>query len=127
MEGHTISSIYGYIAERIIQEDDYYIEEDGDPVYKYAQQFAEPGDIKFKDLNYDGKITTLDMTIIGKPLPDFIYGFNFNATFKNFDLALYLQGVQNVDVYNEIMSYIGVGTDRDNKDNNKLEEVLTDL
>jgi hypothetical protein len=77
-------------------------------------------------LNLDGKITTQDMTIIGKPLPDFIYGLDINASYKGFDLALYLQGVQNVDMYNEIMSYIGIGTDRDNKDNNKLKEVLTD-
>ncbi|MGC9344712.1 MAG: SusC/RagA family TonB-linked outer membrane protein, partial [Bacteroidales bacterium] len=89
-EGHTIGSFYGWVAERILQEDDF--DEEGN--YLFAEQNPEtaPGDIKFKDINLDGKITTLDQVIIGKPVPNFIYGFNVDLYYKNFDFNLFLEG-----------------------------------
>lgn len=38
--------------------------------------------------------------IIGNPHPDFTYGINFNAKYKNFDLAILFQGTQGNDIYN---------------------------
>lgn len=58
------------------------------------------GDVKFKDLNGDGVITTEDQTIIGNPNPDFTFGFNNNFSYGPFDLTIYLNGSQGVDVLN---------------------------
>lgn len=58
------------------------------------------GDVKFKDLNGDGVITTEDQSIIGNPNPDFTFGFNNNFNYGPFDLTVYLQGAQGVDILN---------------------------
>jgi TonB-dependent starch-binding outer membrane protein SusC len=50
------------------------------------QPNALPGDIKFKDLNDDGKIDANDKTMIGDPNPDFTFGLSFNMAYKGFDL-----------------------------------------
>jgi hypothetical protein len=60
----------------------------------------EKGEIKYKDLNNDGVINNNDRAVIGNPNPDFIYGFNSTASFKNFELSFFLQGVQGVDLFN---------------------------
>jgi TonB-dependent starch-binding outer membrane protein SusC len=65
-----------------------------------TQTVVQPGDIRFKDLNGDGKITSEDRAIIGNPYPDFTYGFNLSAAYKGFDLNLFVTGVQGVDVFN---------------------------
>ena len=96
IEGHTIGSLYGYVAERIVTEDDY--KTDGS--YKYAGS-PEPGDLKFKDLNQDGTISDLDRTIIGKPLPDAIIGLNADCSYHGFDLSLFLYSSLGSDVYNQ--------------------------
>jgi TonB-linked SusC/RagA family outer membrane protein len=97
--GNSIGSFYGYVCEGIIQESDY------DETGKYlwaAQSGAKPGDLRFRDLNSDGSITDLDRTIIGKPTPDFTYSLNFDLGYKNFDLTLFLYGMQNYQVYNTL-------------------------
>ncbi|MCP1385867.1 TonB-dependent receptor [Runella salmonicolor] len=60
----------------------------------------EKGEIVFKDLNNDGIINTNDKTIIGNPNPSAIFGFSSSASFKNFELNLFVQGVQGVDLFN---------------------------
>lgn len=60
----------------------------------------EKGEIVFKDLNNDGIINTNDKTIIGNPNPKAIFGFSSSASYKNFELNLFLQGVQGVDLFN---------------------------
>jgi TonB-dependent starch-binding outer membrane protein SusC len=64
-----------------------------------------PGDIKFKDLNGDGTITSdKDQTSIGNPWPKFVYGLNFNFEYKGFDLAMNWQGVAGIDIYNGLLA-----------------------
>jgi hypothetical protein len=58
-----------------------------------------PGDVKFADLNGDGKIDDKDRAHFGSPFPKFIYGLTANFNWKNFDLSLLAQGVQGNDVY----------------------------
>jgi len=48
-----------------------------------------PGDIQFKDVNGDGVIDARDRTYIGKPIPDYILGFNLRLAYKNFDFVGY--------------------------------------
>jgi hypothetical protein len=132
--GHSIGSYFGYVAERILQESDFELDENGSPVQNengsfnpivpYQTDFMSPGDIKFKDLNNDGKINATDQTIIGKVIPDFTYGFTFDVRYKSFDLNLLFQGVQNIDMYNRYRSRAGLASGNEtSKDENKLRVV----
>ncbi|WP_426667680.1 TonB-dependent receptor [Mucilaginibacter sp. McL0603] len=57
------------------------------------QPNAKPGDFKWADVNGDGKIDPNDRTFLGNPLPTFTYGVNFSASYHEFDLKLFGQGV----------------------------------
>ena len=57
-----------------------------DGVVSVANFTAQPGDIKYADLNGDGKVTMEDdRTVIGKQFPDLTYAWQFNLEWKNFD------------------------------------------
>jgi len=64
------------------------------------QPNAAPGDIRFQDTNGDGQISDLDKVYSGSPFPKFEYGFGFNASFHNFDIAVFFQGTQGNKIYN---------------------------
>lgn len=64
------------------------------------QPSAEPGDIKFKDVNGDGTINDQDRVYSGSPFPDFTYSFNGSVSYKSFDLSFTLQGVTGNKIYN---------------------------
>ena len=51
-----------------------------------------PGDIRFRDLNNDNVINDNDRTFIGDAIPDFYYGLNLNAEYKNFDFTFFASG-----------------------------------
>lgn len=92
--GRPYGSYYGYVADGIFktqEELDDHCKQDGKAV----------GRIRYRDLNNDGVINDKDRTWLGDPFPDFAYGLNINLAYKNFDLSLYFQGIQNVetDVY----------------------------
>ncbi|RYF98275.1 MAG: TonB-dependent receptor, partial [Chitinophagaceae bacterium] len=53
-----------------------------------------PGDLRFEDVNKDGRITTADRTIVGNPWPDFTWGFDNRFTYKNLSLSVSLNGTQ---------------------------------
>ena len=77
-EGEVLSAFWGY-------------KEDG---------LNEKGDIKYKDINGDGKIDGNDQTILGSPFPNLIYGFNSNLSYKGLNLIIFFQGVSGVKVFN---------------------------
>lgn len=61
---------------------------------------AQPGDIKYADLDGDGVVTMEnDRTVIGKQFPDLSYAWQFNAEWKNFDFGMFWQGVQGINGY----------------------------
>ena len=64
-----------------------------------TQTGAQPGDIKFVDINGDGKINAEDQTQIGNPFPDFTLGWNFNLEYKNLDLNVFTYASVGNDVY----------------------------
>ena len=92
-KGYPIGSFIGHITDGIFQ-----TQEEVDA--HATQQGAQPGDIRFKDLNKDGVIDGSDRTIFGNPIPKFTYGFSLNAGYKGFDLSMFFQGIQGVDIYN---------------------------
>ncbi|HEV7350333.1 TonB-dependent receptor [Telluribacter sp.] len=59
----------------------------------------EKGQIKYVDLNNDGAITNSDQTIIGNPYPDYIFSINNNLSFNNFELNVFLEGIQGNDLF----------------------------
>ena len=118
--GHSIGSLYGYVAERIITEDDF----DAGGKYLYAppsEGAPQPGDLKFKDLNQDGTITDLDRTIIGKPIPDAIIGLSYDCSYKGFDFSLFLYSMLKCDVFNEQRATLSSFVSQD-MNHNKLKD-----
>jgi len=93
--GQPIQAFYGYVVTGIFQTQD---EVDKSPV-QVAGKTA-PGDLKFADLNGDGKITADDRQFIGNYLPKFSYSLNYGAKYKNFDATVFLQGVQGNKIFN---------------------------
>jgi hypothetical protein len=59
----------------------------------------QPGDIKYADLNGDGKVDANDRTFIGNNFPRYEYSLNLSVTYKNFDLSLFFQGVGKKSTY----------------------------
>lgn len=96
--GNNVNVAHGYIAERLFVDDE--------EVMNSPAQFGTPGvdyrggDIKYKDLNGDGVITTLDQAPIGKPLvPKMIYGLGLSAGYKKFDINVFFQGLSEVSFF----------------------------
>ncbi|MFC0515518.1 TonB-dependent receptor [Mucilaginibacter angelicae] len=86
--GNSLSQIYGLIAERLFIDDK---DVANSPVQSFGDYKA--GDIKYRDMNGDGKISSSDVVPIGYPLvPEIIYGFGFSVGYKNFDISAFFQG-----------------------------------
>lgn len=105
-----ISQFYGYVADGIFQNEaevNAHSDKDG----KLMQQYAEPGDIRFKDINGDGKLDDNDKKYIGNAYPDLMLGLNLKAYYKNFDLTANLYGTIGNDIYNSAKAgfYSGEG------------------
>jgi TonB-linked SusC/RagA family outer membrane protein len=95
--GESINHFYGFISDGIYQN-----QAEVDAVFSAnpGQTTVQPGDIRYKDIDGDGDITSDDRVVLANPLPDFTYGLNLSANYKNFDASLFITGVQGVDVYN---------------------------
>ena len=104
--GQPMGQMYGYVVDGIIQDQ---AEIDAlnaqSPDGLYQQAGTAPGDLKYKDLNGDGKVTNEDKTYIGNPWPDLMYGLNINLSWKGFDLSMGWLGNAGVDVFNSAKLY----------------------
>ncbi|MDF7810601.1 TonB-dependent receptor [Hymenobacter sp. YC55] len=68
---------------------------------RVIQPLAKPGDVKYKDLNGDGRISAdTDRQFVGNPFPALQYGLNLTAAYKGFDLSVFFQGVTGNEIYN---------------------------
>lgn len=98
--GCPMGAIYGYV------EDGYYdnvAEVRADKTYTFATESVVQsmvGEIKYRDINGDGKITEEDRTIIGDTNPDFTYGLSTDVSWKDFTLSLLFQGSKGNDIFN---------------------------
>ena len=87
LEGYAISSYYGYVADGLFRSEE---ELKKGPLRTGNEKV---GDIRYKDLDDDGKITAAgDRKIIGNQMPKWTGGFNFSVGYKNFELSGLLQG-----------------------------------
>lgn len=93
-EGRKVGQRFGYIALGLFESEEEIAnspEQTGD---------VRPGDIRFKDINGDGKIGPDDRYPIGfGSIPEWTYGFGVTMNYKGFSLSTFFQGVGNVDIY----------------------------
>lgn len=75
---------------------------------------AVPGDIRFKDVNGDGQITSDDKAIVGSPWPEFEMGLNAGAEYKGFDFSMNWIASQGATVYNGFRSVVDRFDDNSN-------------
>lgn len=101
----------------LIPTDGYF--QNDDEVKSYAkdgnliQPNAAPGDIRFKDVNNDGKINDDDRVYCGSAFPDFSASLNANISYKRIDAMIGLQGVFGNKIYNasrQTMEGVNKGT-----------------
>ena len=78
-EGEPVGAFFGFVEQPLLDDN---------------------GQIQYVDQNGDDIINNDDKVIIGNPNPDLIFGLNSNFSYKNFDLNLFIQGVQGVDIFN---------------------------
>jgi len=99
-QGAAIGSFYGYVTDGLFrtQKD----LQNSLPQFGYAVDVDHTwlGDVRFKDINGDGKIDEKDQTSIGNPLPKFTYGVTNTVNYKNFDLTVFVQGSYGAKIYN---------------------------
>lgn len=97
-KGKPFPYFYGLKTDGVFQNMDEvraYTNADGSLIMPDAQ----PGDVRFVDVNGDGKITSEDRTDIGNGTPDWTFGLNFDAEWKGFDFNIFFQGVTGADVF----------------------------
>lgn len=98
--GYPIGYFYGYVHDGIFQ-NEAEVEAGPDNATGQGGSTFLPGDIRFKDMNNDGKIDPNDRTLIGNPTPDFIYGANVSLIFRQFDFGIEVMGVQGNEVFRD--------------------------
>ncbi len=92
-EGSEFNEWYGYKSDGLFQNQE---EVDNSAVLNNK---TKPGDIKYVDISGpdgipDGKISPeYDRTLLGGSLPRYIYGGTVRLDYKNFDMAIVIQGV----------------------------------
>ena len=84
-EGQAFGAFFGYEVTDIFQSDD-------EVAKAPTQAGAEPGLFRYRDVNGDNQINADDRTYIGDPNPDFTYGLNISASYKNFDFSAFFFG-----------------------------------
>ncbi len=94
--GWPINTWKGYIAERLfIDQDDV----NNSPTQELGS-IPQPGDIKYKDINGDGRVNSDDQVHIGYPtVPEINYGFGLSGGYKKFDISFFFQGQDRVSFF----------------------------
>lgn len=91
--GYPNYSLYGYEADGIFQS--------ADEVSKspFQTKKTTAGDIRYKDKDGNDTINTADKVYLGNYFPKVTFGLNLGGAWKNFDLAIFLQGATGVKNY----------------------------
>ena len=91
--GQPIGTFYGYKTDGLLTQEDI---DNGNYISNGTTPQA--GDIKFVDVEKDGKLDGDDRTFIGCDVPDVTYGVNFNVQYKGVELSVFGQGVAGTKV-----------------------------
>ncbi len=104
-EGYPVGSFLGWIYDGVYQEGDAFIPGGGFEQVAGGEKFRDIDGVRDANNNLtgepDGMLNANDQTIIGDPNPDFIFGWNNDLSFRNFDLNIFFQGSQG----NDLLSY----------------------
>jgi TonB-dependent starch-binding outer membrane protein SusC len=115
--GSPLGNFYGYKTDGVFmnqQEVDAHVNEIGLPI----QPFAQPGDIRYVDIDGDGRITSADRTIIGNAMPDFNLGFSNRITWRQLELSAFIYAQVGNDIFNFTRYYLeGMHGDRNQTTN----------
>ncbi|HEY9123538.1 MAG TPA: TonB-dependent receptor [Bacteroidales bacterium] len=122
-EGGAVSEYYGYKTNGLFRETDpmiakvkgtkttyimanqtFFIKANGDTAY--FQPIAQPGDVRYVDVNGDGIMDNKDKVSLGSPLPKFTFGFMVNLEYKMFDLNAFFNGSYGNKVFNGTKQYL---------------------
>lgn len=93
--GESLGHFYGYKTDGLYQND-----AEVAAALPDANGTPSPGDIRFVDVNGDGRVDANDRTILGSPFPGLFYGLNLQAKYKGFDFSMLFRGVGNREIYN---------------------------
>lgn len=99
-KGHPVGSFYGFVTDGLYRTEE---ELNSGPTPMLAVNNPNGtwlGDIRYKDITGDGKITTDDQTFIGNPSPKFTYGMTNTISYKGFDLSVFFTGVYGNKIFN---------------------------
>ena len=99
--GKSIKQQWGYLAQGLFLDD---AEAANSPSQEFGSVYG-GGDIRYLDVNGDGKVTEADRVPIGNPTyPEIIYGFGLSMGFKGFDLSVFFQGLANESFFIDAVS-----------------------
>lgn len=99
--GEPIGAFYALKAIGIYRSEDDVknrVDVNGNIVKQYGS-IPKPGDLMYEDVDGSGDVNDTDKKIIGNPFPKYSYAFNLGATWKNFDLSTFWQGVSGIERY----------------------------
>jgi hypothetical protein len=99
MSGQWKNRFFGYEAAGLFRSQD---EINKWPVIQDGSNNStiQPGDIKYKDFNGDGKLDYQDEHVIGRGYtPEIFFGLNLGLRYSNFDFSALLQGAANNNAY----------------------------
>lgn len=95
--GLPVGQLFGLVADGLFTEGDFSdvekgILKEGIPSHTFTSKIR-PGDIKYVDIDGDGAVTDMDeVALKGTTDPQLVYGVGANASYKNFDINIFLQG-----------------------------------
>ena len=93
IEGYPVGTVFGYKNLGYFKDQ---ADIDASPSHAGLGSVVIPGDLKYADLNKDGKIDVKDLMPMKYPLvPELSFSFTINAEYKGFDMSVMLQGVTN--------------------------------
>lgn len=95
-EGYSYRTLFGYNAIGIYQSDDEALE------HMHSNSFTpKAGNLKFEDINNDGRLTFEDKKALGNTIPKFTFGISPSFKYQGFDLNILLQGILGVNMYTQ--------------------------
>ncbi len=97
--GMPVWYFYGYQALGVFQTQDEIDNYINDSTGRPIQRTAIPGDVKWADLNNNGRIDPDDRTMLGKPLPNWYYGLNLSLEYKGIEVQAFFQGVTGNQIF----------------------------
>ena len=95
--GKSVGAFYLYKTDGLFQNQT--------EIGESAQPDAKPGDVKYIDVNKDGKIDFNDVDYSGSALPEVEYGISADMAYKNFDLSIFFNGVYGNKIFNSQKYY----------------------